>query len=176
MRIRVTEYVREALMSAALFGSIGVAAAQQSPAHPPMSQTTEQPNAKSGSPKLGADIFVNGTLNVPDAPKDTETTPAKFSERNDRLDHLPTMARGPALTDAQKKEILDRVMADSRTPAAGVNVEPAMILPYSATMQDWPSDLAQQIPSLHGTKYVKLADKVLLVRPENRIVIGTIAR
>ncbi len=43
-------------------------------------------------------------------------------------------------------------------------------------MQGWPADVAQQVPDLHDTKYVRLADKILVVRPENRIVIGEIDR
>jgi hypothetical protein len=39
-----------------------------------------------------------------------------------------------------------------------------------------PADLADKIPFLRDYKYVKLADKILLVNPRERIVIGEITQ
>jgi len=184
-------YVREALLTAALFGSIGAAFAQT----PPASSSNNSGDVQSAqSPKVpGHDgieetstkqapapaqaAFVDGKLNVPNAPSDTSTTPSKFSANNARLDNLPIMARGPALTEAQRKLILDRVLASgapgaSAMPYAG----PTTDLPVSADMRAWPADLLSQVPDLRDTKYVTLPGKVLVVRPENRIVVEEIAR
>ena len=48
-----------------------------------------------------------------------QTIPAKFSKRNDTLDHVPTMAIPLPLTLEQRKQIYDAVMAEksSRSPA-----------------------------------------------------------
>jgi hypothetical protein len=35
--------------------------------------------------------------------------------------------------------------------------------------------LIDRVPAMKDTKYVQLSDKVLIVRPANRIVIGEIA-
>jgi hypothetical protein len=43
-------------------------------------------------------------------------------------------------------------------------------------MQPWPAEVASQIPEIRDTKYVRLADKVLIVRPESRIVVDEIKR
>jgi hypothetical protein len=43
-------------------------------------------------------------------------------------------------------------------------------------MKAWPTDVVSQVPAIRDTKYVKLSDKVLVVRPETRIVVGEIAR
>jgi hypothetical protein len=43
-------------------------------------------------------------------------------------------------------------------------------------MHSWPSDIAGEVPGIRGTKYVNLSDKILVVRPENRIVVEEIPR
>ena len=47
-----------------------------------------------------------------------QTIPAKFSKRNDILDHVPTMAIPLPLTDEQLKQIYDAVMAEN-SPSSG---------------------------------------------------------
>lgn len=157
MRAPVKNHVRDALLTAALFGGIGVAFAQ-----PP------KPADESG-------VFVNGRLNVPNAPADTSTTPSTVSQRNAKLDKIPIMARGPELTDAQRKLILERVMATGGS-TLHVDASPSSALPADIEMQAWPADILGEVPAIRDTKYVKLSDKVLLVRPESRIVVGEIGK
>ena len=119
MPASMTDRVRDALLTAALFGGIGVALAQSPPQnsgniesaqHPQVPGRTgvEEPTAHQ-VPKPGSDagIFVEGKLNVPGAPDETSTTPSKVSQHNAQLDAIPLMARGPQLTDAQRKLIVD---------------------------------------------------------------------
>jgi hypothetical protein len=187
MPASMTNHVRGALLTVALFGGIGVAPAQspaQSPGniesaqHPqvPGRDGVEEPSVKQ-APKPAAEggVFVDGRLNVPNAPDETSTTPSKVSQRNQQLDNIPIMARGPQLTDAQRKLIVERVMAAGGAPAQVV-AAPTAQLPAGVEMHPWPSDIAGQVPSIRDTKYVKLSDKVLVVRPESRIVVEEIAR
>jgi hypothetical protein len=51
---------------------------------------TNEPSAN--VPTEDQSVLVNGALNVPGAPKDSQTVPAKFSARNAALDKLPIMA------------------------------------------------------------------------------------
>jgi len=185
-------HVRDALVTAALFGSAAMfgtlgPAAGQAPAadqnnsvqpstSKPDQNAKQEPSAKTAAPTApGPEIFANGTLTVPGAPTDTETTPAKFSPRNDALDHLPTMARGPALSAAQRKLIVDTVKPGNGAPPRFA-APPATILPLGADMQPWPQDVLGQIPDLRDTKYVSLSDKILVVLPNSRIVVEEIAR
>jgi hypothetical protein len=187
MSAATTNHLRHALLTAALFGGIGVALAQspgqssgnvESAQHPQVPGRTglEEPTAHQ-APKPGAEsgVFVDGRLNVPNAPTETETTPSKVSQHNAQLDDIPLMARGPQLTDAQRKLIVERVMAAGGAPAH-VDAFPTAELPAGVEMHPWPGDIAGQVPGVRDTKYVKLADKVLVVRPENRIVVEEIAR
>src|SRR5215831_2404179 len=125
MRSSTRNHVRDALLTVALFGGIGVALAQspaqnsgnnsgniesaQSP-QVPGRDGVEEPSVRQ-APKPGAEagIFVDGRLNVPNAPADTSTTPSTVSAHNAKLDTIPIMARGPQLTDEQRKLIVERV-------------------------------------------------------------------
>jgi hypothetical protein len=181
------DHVRDALLSVALLGSIGVAFAQSPPQSSgnvesaqsprvPGHDGIEEPSVKQ-APKPGAEagIFVNGRLNVPNAPADTSTTPSTVSQKNAQLDNIPIMAHGPQLTDAQRRLIVERVMAADGAPAR-VDVFPTSELPANVDMQPWPDDIVGQVPAIRGTKYVKLADKVLVVQPDNRIVVEEIGK
>ncbi len=193
MRVSMKSHVRDALITAALFGGaavfggMGTALAQApapnsdqgsaaQPASKPDQNAAQEPSAKSApATAQEAGIFANGTLSVPGASADTSTTPAKFSQHNDTLDHIPIMARGPALSDAQRKLILDSVRAGAAAPSR-VAAGPAMSLPAGDEMQAWPQELVSQIPDLRDTKYVSLADKVLVVQPNSRVVVEEIMR
>jgi hypothetical protein len=123
------DYVREALITTALFGGIGVASAQaQAPTPAPQSDTDQsvQPTA------------------IP-------AMPAKFSPQNDTRDEIPVMVRAPALSVAQRKLIVDRVM--SRPASAGVDASPAMDLAFAAELQPFdlqPIDLQPPSSSMGG--------------------------
>ena len=187
MQTSIKNHVRDALLTAALFGGIGVALAQspaqnsgnvesaQSPKVPGR-DGVEEPSVKQPTkPDAQSGIFVDGRLNVPNAPADTSTTPSTVSPRNAQLDTIPTMAHGPQLTDPQRKLILERVMAAGGS-TLHVDAFPTSELPADVDMQAWPADIVGQVPALRGTKYVKLSDKVLVVRPENRIVVEEIGK
>ncbi len=183
----ISNPVREALLMAALFGSVGIASAQTPPSNAgdlqsaqspkvPGQAGVEEPTAKQAPQAAGPGIFADGRLNVPNAPENTATTPAKFSPQNDRLDQTPLLARGPQLSDAQRRLILDAVRSEGVAAAPAGPVGPASQLPADVAMQPWPANVVSEIPDLRDTKYVTLAESILVVRPENRIVIGEIKR
>ncbi len=185
--LAIKNHVREALLTAALFGSLGPAFAQTPPANTGNVQSAqspkvpghtgiEEPSAKPEPAKAsGPAVFVDGKLDAPDAPADTSTRPSKFSTNNARLDELPIMARGPALTDAQRKLILERVKS-AGTAAPASYAGPTTQLPATLATQPWPADILSQVPSLRGTNFVAVPGKVLLVRPDTSIVVGEIKR
>ena len=187
----ISNPVREALLMAALFGGVGMAAAQTPPSNAGDVQSAQQPKVpghegleeptvkQAPPPGAASGVFVNGKLNVPNAPANTATTPAKFSPENDQLDQVPIMAHGPQLSDAQRQLILDKVLpagSSSQGAQAGRTLGPASELPADIAMQSWPADVVSQIPNLRDTTYVKEADAVLIVQPDNRIVVGEIKR
>ena len=124
----------------------------------------------SHAPSQDTAVLVNGALNVPGAPADSQTIPAKFSKRNDALDRTPTMAMAvQGLSDDQKRSIVDAVRA-ANAPVQSTSAKPAEELPINITTQDLPASAND--PALAKLKYVRVQDRILLVEPTNRIVVG----
>jgi hypothetical protein len=107
----------------------------------------------------------------------TQTMPAKFSERNDLLDRVPTTAWPLPLSEEQRRQIFNSVTADNSQQAAGAaTLKPGDTLSFEQTrnMHPLPQAVAG-IDGLQGLQYVKAKDKVLLVRPPNGYVVDEIA-
>jgi hypothetical protein len=67
-------------------------------------------------------------------------------------------------------------MSNDKVPVTQTTAEPAIILPAWVEFSELPPGMEDQIPAVRGYKYVKLQDKVLLVLPESRVVVGEIQR
>jgi hypothetical protein len=122
-------------------------------------------------PQEGAP-FVNGRLAAPGAPTDSQTVPAKFSERNDRLDELPIMAFPLKLSDDQKHRIRATV---GTAPVADTRARPADRLPPSIELRALPEQIRKDIPLVANLGFVHTNDEVLLVNALDRIVVERIA-
>ena len=105
------------------------------------------------------------------------TMPAKFSQRNDTLDRIPTMARPLPLSAQDRKKIYQAVMADKTPVAIGADdLAPASVLSSDQYFRDV-HPLPESIGSIGVLKsllYVKAKNKVLLVEPQTRIVFDEI--
>lgn len=106
-----------------------------------------------------------------------ETIPAKFSKRNDVLDHVPIMAIPLPLTDEQRKQIYDAVMADKSQPVAGAEaLKPASELSPDQALNGM-HPLPVSVRGIDGVArlyYIKAKGKVLLVEPAIRTVVEQI--
>ena len=107
-----------------------------------------------------------------------QTMPAKFSKRNDMLDHLPIMAWPLRLSEEQQRQIVQAVMADKAQAVAGADaLRPADSLSAEQAahgMHPLPASL-RAIGGLRKLDFVKAKKKVLLVDPAQRIVVDEIA-
>ncbi len=128
--------------------------------------------AGSHAPSQDTAALVNGAWNVPGAPADSQTVPAKFSKRNDAIDRVPIMAM-PALglSDEQKKAIVASVKA-ANSPLQTTSAKPAEELPWTVTVHDL--GISANDPALARMKIVRVQDRILLIDAPNRIVIGEI--
>jgi hypothetical protein len=177
----------------ALLAGLGLALAQQPPANKsiqsPQPEQAQKDWQKTESGKAGKEepsshlpsdqpaenaVLVKGALAVPGAPTDGETVPAKWSEHNAALDKVPTMAMPLPLSDEQKRRIYD-VVSGANKPIANVDAHPANFLPPSVELFELPPEVAD-IPGVRDLKYVRLDDRILLVQPPNKVVVGEIAR
>jgi hypothetical protein len=158
--------------------SISIAPAQQSP--DPQGHTTfkSQQGGKEepGSHASGAstDVFVNGKLAVPGAPAESQTEPAKFSERNAKLDVVPIMAKPLGLTEEQKRRIVASV-TQSNAPVAQISAKPADLLPATTQVGKFAADVKAAVPATSDLGFIRTSDKILIVQPTNMIVVDEIA-
>lgn len=108
-----------------------------------------------------------------------QTIPAKFSDANDTLDRIPTMAWPLGLSDQQRQRVFLAVMTDKNASAIDTgDLERADELPAQVPLNEMhalPSSIGD-IAQVRGLEYVKTMDRVLLVIPANRIVVDAIAR
>ena len=81
------------------------------------------------------------------------------------------------LTDEQRGHIFDGIMKLHDAPVADVPApEVAAALPSSVALQELPVSVTRQIPMVQGYKFVKLDDRILLVRPRDRSVVAEMPR
>jgi len=158
--------------------------AGQSLSNPPQSGRTEpsatnaasahQGNDGAGQPGQGP-VFVDGALNVPGAPQDSQTRPAKFSQKNDGIDKKPIMAmRLARLDDNQRRAILDAV-GKANAPVAKTQAKASEELPMGVDTHELPQPAAEALGT-KGLKFVMVDDGVLLVDAPNRVVVGKIEK
>ena len=182
----------------ALLAALGTASAQPPPqqtpavsaekpstAPPTVSQQQQHEqmlNTRSGmggkeEPSSHAPSSNAGTVGVATAPEkqDSQTTSSKYSERNAALDKLPIMAQPLPLNEAQK-QLIYRSVSETRPAPDADAVEPAHALPSSVVLHPLPKKVVQEIPALGNLHYARFANKVLLVRAPNRIVVGVIEK
>ena len=176
------------LLALALLAGVSIAAAQQQ-ANDPNQQAPANPQGdgpfksqqggkeEPGSHSSGVSstaVFVDGKLAVPGAPADSQTVPSKVSERNARLDKVPTMAAPVVLTDEQKHRIIESV-GKGDASVAQFNAKPADVLPATTQTSELSNDVKADVPMTSDLRYIRLKDKILLVRAPNMTVIGEIA-
>lgn len=184
--------MRPALFSAAALAALliaGGAQAQQTQLADPQQQqqgekATQTPSGKAGKEEPASHVptdrpvdmepLAQGRWNVPGAPADSQTVPAKFSERNAWVDSLPIMASALIwLDDAQKREIVAAIREEN-APAVQVEAKPAEELVGHVELRDLPDSVKTALPGLDGYKYVRTNDRVLFVRELSSVVVGEI--
>src|SRR5262249_33611503 len=95
---------------------------------------------------------------------DSQTVPAKFSERNAALDRLPTMAAPLKLSDEQRRKILATIRAGN-APVANVNTSVAEQLPSDVEIRDIPDAIARDFPEVNTLKYARGGARPLWAAP-----------
>ena len=169
----------------ALVGGVSVAVAQQPPPAADGQQREQQekaqqtPSGQSGKEEPSShapaakpqsnDVFVNGALAVPGAPENTDTVPAKFSEKNAADDKLITVAYTfKLLTDDERRAIFDALKGQ---PAAAFNADVGTELAPGIELREVPDEVTARVPQTKGYRFAVANNRVLLVGT-SRIVVG----
>ena len=121
-------------------------------------------------------VFVNGALAVPGASADTDTVPAKFSARNSADDQLITLAYTfKTLPNDQRQAIYQALKGMQPAAAHAPNVQRAGR--HGAAVRDrdtrpFPRSLPTKVPAAKGYHYIVADNRVLLIAPASRAVVG----
>jgi hypothetical protein len=181
--------MRCTLSLVALLGSVSIAAAQQQPAPPADGQQRaqqeraqqtpsgqmgkEEPSSHAPASKPQDDnaVFVDGKLAVPGAPADSDTVPAKFSAKNAADDKLITVAYTfKNLTDEQRGAIYQALKG--QPAGSAFNADVGTELPPAVDLHAVPHEVTARVPQTEGYQYTVADNRVLLVSPPTRIVVG----
>ncbi|MGN6461748.1 MAG: hypothetical protein ACTHLY_11140 [Pseudolabrys sp.] len=106
----------------------------------------------------------------------TQTAPSLVSERNRTLDRVPILAMPIRLDDAAQQKI--RAAAKELGEPVQFNGAPASAIPAEiafTAMRDLPADIGQALPLLQGRKLIRTGDKILIVNPRTRVVVGEVS-
>jgi glucose/arabinose dehydrogenase len=174
----------------ALLGGVSMAAAQQ-PAPPADAQQqsqqekaqqtpagkagTEEPSSRASSEKPQDNaVLVNGALAVPGAPADTDTVPAKYSAKNAADDKLITVAYTFKSLTADERQAIYQALKDQPAGTSTFNAEIGAVLPPAVELRALPGEVTARVPQTKDYQYAVAANRVLLVSPPTRIVVGVV--
>jgi len=111
-----------------------------------------------------------------------QTMPSTRSAENAAEDKRIIVEHALNLGDEQKQKIA-QLMAHqmgAATSASGSGESEGLTvgntLPATITMHDFPQNVNDQMPEMQKYKYVQMPDKLLIVEPNNRIVVAVITR
>jgi hypothetical protein len=119
--------------------------------------------------------LTDGKLTAPGSPQDSQDVPSKVSARNAQLDHTPIQAFPLFLTDEQKRAIYQKI-TEGTAPVSNVNYKVTEEVPALLALQELPADMAASMPSVRDYRYLRAADRVLVVNPRESIVVGEITQ
>ena len=124
--------------------------------------------------------LVNGALAVPGAPTDVDTVPSKFSARTAADDALPIAAYTLRhLTDEQRRGIFQSVnKRGSPIEPAHIDAIIGALVPISVALNGLsalPENVIASIPELRDVMFTTAGEKLLLVNPRTRVVIGVLS-
>ena len=109
---------------------------------------------------------------VPGAMPGSDAVPSMLSEKNAADDKLVTVAYTfKNLTDEQRRGIY-QALKGQPVPGSAPNATVGVELASSVELRPVPQDVVARVPQIAGYRYTVAGDKVLLVSPETRVVVG----
>ena len=83
----------------------------------------------------------------------------------------------PQFSDEERGRIFDGIMRVSDAPVSEMAApEVADFLPEEVPTQELPTDIIREIPLVHGHKFVKFDDRILVISATSRLVVAMIPR
>ena len=144
--------------------------AQQTPSGK-MGKEEPSSHAETAKPRDSA-ALINGALAVPGAATDTDTIPAKFSEKNAADDRLITVAYTFKLLNSEQRSTIYQALKGQPGRTAFNGGEIGTELPLAIELREVPDEVIERVPQTKGYQYAVSGNQVLLVSPPTRIVVG----
>ena len=108
---------------------------------------------------------------VPGAMPGSDTVPSRLSEKNAADDKLITIAYTfKTLTDEQRRAIYQALKG--QPAGSAFNADIGTELPASVELKPMPNAVAAQVPQTKDYQFAVADNRVLLVSPASRIVVG----
>ncbi len=109
-----------------------------------------------------------------------QTMPSTRSSQNAAEDKRIIVEHALNLGDEQKQKIAQLMAPQMSASTSGSGSSESLTvgntLPVSVTMHEFPPSVTEQMPETQKYKYVQMSDKLLIVEPNNRIVVGIVSR
>ena len=177
-----TNLLRSTAIMLALMGSIA-ASAQDAPRDTGAGRDAGKPSdTRPGGPLPGPNATPpqsaaqpsdasNPVQPVPGAMPGSDTVPSTLSEKNAADDKLITIAYTfKTLTDEQRRAIYQALK--DQPAGSAFNADIGTELPSSVELKPMPGTLAAQVPQTKDYQFAVADNRVLLVSPASRIVVG----
>jgi hypothetical protein len=162
------ELLRTTILALTLLGT-GIAVAQNA-GHSPDGQVPG-PNATPPQADAQSSNGATSVQPVPGAMPDSDTVPSTIAEKKVAEDKLITAAYTfKNLSDQQRHAIYQALKGQS--PAKAAPAALGIELPASTELRPVPQEVVAAVPQTNGYQYTVAGDKVFLVSPENRVVVG----
>jgi hypothetical protein len=134
-----------------------------------MGKEETTPRAETAKPQDSA-VLVNGILAVPSA-ADTDTTPAKFSEKKAADDRLVTFAYTLKLLSREERSAIYQTLK-GQLGGRALKADIGTKVPLGIELRPVPDELIVRVPQTRGYDYTVAGDTVILVSPLTRAVVG----
>jgi hypothetical protein len=175
-----TGYLRGTSLVFALLGAAAVAATHVIPAAAQdsgSSPSAQVPGPNAASPEADAHAASPNipVQPVPGAMPDSDTVPSTLSAKNAADDQLIVVAYAfKHLTPEQRRVIYDELKG-SPPPGPTPSGETGVELPPQVALLPVPTLVSMRVPETTGYQYTISNNKVLLVWPATRVVMGEVA-
>src|SRR3954466_6645879 len=162
------------LVAVVFVAMTAVASAQD--AGPSPHGTVPGPNATPAGAEANSKSADNPVQPAPGAMRGSDAVPSTLSEKNAADDKLITVAYTfKNLSDEQRRTIYE-ALKDQSVPGSAPKVEIGAELPIAIELRPVPREVVTRVPQTDGYEYTVAGNKVLLVSPPTRIVVGEIAQ
>jgi hypothetical protein len=146
----------------------------------PMRGGKQEPSSKIEGTNTSA-VLVNGVLAVAGAPSDSQTAPAKFTERTNSADQLPIAAYALRHLTSEQISTISSKLHEQLALSGQVEAQADAVVGSEISsdvalhgLQSVPEEVSSKLPELRQLMFARVGGKVLLVNPRLGLVLAVL--